>query len=309
MSLQTSMERRKVKMSQTMESFKRDLAGAEARPPRVPLEKILTFVGKPVTLSPFELRLDENIRREIDQDGDEYGKLRESIRVHGILQSILVEVREADGDYELVCVEGHRRAFVAQELGLERVPCILAKYVDRAGRTSAALAASIKEDLHPLDRAEAFAELEAHGVPVKDICAQYERDERTVRRYLKMAKWSLQIKAKIRANKEHFTTRFLFQKMAQTDLSDEELERIVEKHLEVSDSKQTARSKRSLLPQEMAAVSIVERFLGKDAVSTLIRNGNVVLSIDFSDPSVVEKIIGLETPLCHRNLRHFAHRV
>ena len=67
------------------------------------------------------------------RDGAEMDDLTESIRVHGILNPLLVRPLESkDGKYEII--SGHRRYFAAQKLGMRKVPCTV-HYLDRDATT------------------------------------------------------------------------------------------------------------------------------------------------------------------------------
>ena len=60
-------------------------------------------------------------------------ELTESISEHGILNPLLVRPLEGeDGKYEII--SGHRRFFVAQKLGLKKVPCTV-HFIDRDAAT------------------------------------------------------------------------------------------------------------------------------------------------------------------------------
>ena len=286
-----STSRRKKSISRTMDSFKKDIAGAQASATKPPLEKIRVFIGKPVTLATKDIKTHENIRKELGEESDQFLKLKESIERSGILQSILVEVLEKKGDYELICVEGHRRLMAASELGLERVPCILQAYGHRQERTNAALAATIKEDIHPIDRAEAFAYLVETGMSVEQISEQHERDVRTVRRYLKMAKWSVEVKRLIREHKELFSTRFLFLKMAQADLNPNEIKKIVLDRIAAAEKEAAPKEKmkRRVSAKERRMVDYFKETL-KVPAQVRMRSGRRVLEIDVTDSKVMDSL-------------------
>ncbi|MFK7826377.1 MAG: ParB/RepB/Spo0J family partition protein [Oligoflexales bacterium] len=62
-----------------------------------------------------DINTGENIR-DIDQDSGEFSLLTKSISEHGILQNLVVELREADEVFELVCLSGHRRILALKKL-------------------------------------------------------------------------------------------------------------------------------------------------------------------------------------------------
>jgi ParB family chromosome partitioning protein len=83
------------------------------------------------------------------------GELADSIRQKGVVQPLLV--RQSDGGYELIA--GERRLRAAQLAGLERVPVIV-REATAAESFELALVENIqREDLSPLEEAEAYRRL------------------------------------------------------------------------------------------------------------------------------------------------------
>lgn len=81
--------------------------------------------------------------------------LTSSIRRQGVVQPIVV--REIDGDYQLIA--GERRWRAAQQAGLDRIPAII-KNVDDQEASAIALVENLqRENLGPLEEAQAFAAL------------------------------------------------------------------------------------------------------------------------------------------------------
>lgn len=98
-------------------------------------------------------------RKEFEPEALE--ELAASIRQHGLVQPVLV--RPADGDYELVA--GERRWRAAQLAGLESIPAVV-RDVSPAQAMEIALIENLqREDLNPLEQAEAYRTLlEEHGL-------------------------------------------------------------------------------------------------------------------------------------------------
>ena len=86
-------------------------------------------------------------------DDDAIQELAASIKATGILQPILVR-RTSAGDYQLVA--GERRLRAARLAGLERIPAVLREVGERE-MTELALIENIqREDLNPMDEANAY---------------------------------------------------------------------------------------------------------------------------------------------------------
>ncbi len=90
-----------------------------------------------------------------DFDQEKMDELKESIKVHGIIQPIIV--RESTKGYEIVA--GERRLKAAKEIGLKKVPVIIRQF-NNLKTFEVALVENIqREDLNPIDQAYAFKRL------------------------------------------------------------------------------------------------------------------------------------------------------
>jgi len=93
-------------------------------------------------------------RRDIDPE--RLGELAESIRRHGVVQPVVVRPREAGG-YELVA--GERRWRAARLAGLTEIPAVVRRIDDRTALAVALIENIQREDLNPLEQAEALRRL------------------------------------------------------------------------------------------------------------------------------------------------------
>ncbi|MBC2189501.1 ParB/RepB/Spo0J family partition protein [Listeria booriae] len=80
-------------------------------------------------------------------------ELRDSIKLHGILQPVILRESEAQG-YELVV--GERRFRAAKEAGLEEIPAVVRNLDDREMMELAVLENLQREDLSVLEEAESY---------------------------------------------------------------------------------------------------------------------------------------------------------
>lgn len=89
-------------------------------------------------------------------DGDKLDELAESIKAQGVIQPILVRATGKDR-YEIIA--GERRWRAASRAGLSEVPVVLRKVDDRAVIAMALIENIQREDLNPLEEAQALARL------------------------------------------------------------------------------------------------------------------------------------------------------
>lgn len=109
-------------------------------------------------------------RRVFDEEA--LGQLAQSIKQHGIIQPVLV--RKTMTGYELVA--GERRWRAAQLAGLKTVPAIVREYTD-GDMTEIALIENIqRENLNPIEEAEAFKRLmEEFGLTQEEVARRIGR--------------------------------------------------------------------------------------------------------------------------------------
>lgn len=91
-------------------------------------------------------------------DDDALSDLKESIQQHGVLQPIIV--RKSIKGYDIVA--GERRFRAAQQAGLTTIPAIVREFSEKLMREIALLENLQREDLSPLEEAEAYASLLDH---------------------------------------------------------------------------------------------------------------------------------------------------
>ncbi len=91
-------------------------------------------------------------------DEDALSDLKESIQQHGVLQPIIV--RKSIKGYDIVA--GERRFRAAQQAGLTTIPAIVREFSETLMREIALLENLQREDLSPLEEAEAYASLLYH---------------------------------------------------------------------------------------------------------------------------------------------------
>jgi ParB family chromosome partitioning protein len=92
-------------------------------------------------------------------DAERLAELAESIREHGILQPLIVRIGSGSG-YEVVA--GERRLRAALAVGLSAVPVIVRSVTDRQAMEFALIENVQREDLNPIEIAQAYARFMEH---------------------------------------------------------------------------------------------------------------------------------------------------
>ena len=151
---------------------------ADPGPTEVPLSRI-----RPNPLQP---------RRRFDEA--ELEALAASVAEHGVLLPILV-TQTLDG-YQLVA--GERRFRAAQLAGLERIPVVIRQVADRDQLELALVENLQREDLNPIEEANAFRQLiDDFGLTQEGVAARVGRARSTVANTLRLLDLDERIQALI----------------------------------------------------------------------------------------------------------------
>ena len=143
---------------------------------RVPLSDI--------TASPMQPR--KHFREE------QLTELMDSIREHGIIQPLTV--RRVNGRLELIA--GERRFRASEKLGLTDVPVIERQASDREVLEMALIENLQREDLNPIEEAEAYARLaKEFGMRQEDIAQRVGKNRATVANAMRLLDLAPEVKS------------------------------------------------------------------------------------------------------------------
>lgn len=108
---------------------------------------------------------------------EQLGELMDSIREHGVIQPLIV--RRVGEEFELIA--GERRFRASQALGLETVPVIVREASDRDVLEMALIENLQREDLNPIEEAQAYVRLaKDFGLRQEDIARRVGKNRATV---------------------------------------------------------------------------------------------------------------------------------
>ncbi len=133
-------------------------------------------------------------RKDFDEQALE--ALADSIRSAGIMQPVIVRPRAAGG-YELVA--GERRWRAAQRAGLEAMPAIVRQADDRQVAEWSLIENLQREDLNPIERADAFRRLsDEFGMTHQEVGQVVGLDRSSVTNHLRLLDLDDQIQDVVR---------------------------------------------------------------------------------------------------------------
>jgi ParB family transcriptional regulator, chromosome partitioning protein len=118
-------------------------------------------------------------------DAKHLEELANSIETHGIIQPLLV--RRKGSDYELIA--GERRLRAAKLAGLAEVPAIVQDYADERILELALIENIQREDLNPIETAQALHRLQAEmKLSHEEIAARTGKDRTTITNLIRLLK-------------------------------------------------------------------------------------------------------------------------
>lgn len=133
-------------------------------------------------------------RQELDQT--ELAELTRSIKEKGVIQPIIVRKRQ-DNNYEIVA--GHRRFFAAKALGLNEIPTVIKQLEDKDAFIFAIVENLQRQDLNPIEEAQAFSRLMQEFEYTLDQLANFlGKDKTTISNALRLLKLPPQIREALR---------------------------------------------------------------------------------------------------------------
>jgi len=110
-------------------------------------------------------------------DEDELNQLRDSIRVHGVLQPLVV--RKVGDEFQLIA--GERRLKAARAAGLDEVPVHVVEFDDQQVFEAALVENIQRSDLNPIEKAQGFKEyLEKYSLTQDKLGAKLGLDRTTI---------------------------------------------------------------------------------------------------------------------------------
>ena len=122
-------------------------------------------------------------RKKFDQEQME--ELAESIKLHGVLQPLLVQKK--DGLYEIIA--GERRWRAAKLAGLKEVPVVIRQYTPQESMEVALIENLQREDLNPIEEAKAYQRLiQEFGLKQEEIAANVAKNRTTITNAMRLLK-------------------------------------------------------------------------------------------------------------------------
>jgi len=134
----------------------------------------------------------------IDFDQDAMAQLAESIATHGLIQPVVVRPEE-NGFYQIVA--GERRWRASKMAGLTEIPVVIVDADDRKAAELALIENIQREDLNPIEEAEAYRALvEEHNMTQEEISKQVSKSRSAIANALRLLELPVDVIEMVRKN-------------------------------------------------------------------------------------------------------------
>ena len=131
-------------------------------------------------------------------DSNALQELAASIKASGVIQPVVV--RRANGAYQLIA--GERRWRAARQAGLERIPAVVRDATDVESLEIALVENLLREDLNPMEEAEAYHKLLAQfGWTQEELAHRVGRDRSSIANALRLLRLPEAIQADLRGGR------------------------------------------------------------------------------------------------------------
>ncbi|ERI04866.1 nucleoid occlusion protein [Aneurinibacillus aneurinilyticus ATCC 12856] len=116
-------------------------------------------------------------------DDDKIDELCETIKVHGVIQPIVV--RERGGAFEIIA--GERRWRAVTRLGMEKIPAIIKDFNNEQAASIALIENLQREGLTPIEEAIAYQKLiDIHGLTQESLASRLGKGQSTIANKLRL---------------------------------------------------------------------------------------------------------------------------
>lgn len=163
-------------------------------------------------------------------DDDRIDELMQTIRTHGIIQPIVVRVR--NNKFELIA--GERRLRAVRKLGLETIPAIIREFNDSQAASIALIENLQREGLTAIEEAAAYQQLiEMHDLTQESLAQRLGKSQSTIANKIRLLHLSEPVKTALLERKITERHARALLSLDQEDLQTRVLEEIITKELNV----------------------------------------------------------------------------
>lgn len=210
-------------------------------------------------------------RKNFEEDA--LNELANSIREHGVVQPIVVRPLD-DGFFQLIA--GERRWRASQRAGLTRIPAVVREAAEHTALELALIENLQREDLNPMEEAEAYGRLIADfGLTQDDVAKRVGKNRSTIANMLRLLRLPTEVQQWLRENRlstGHAKALLSLsdlnaildtaKKIIQSNCSVRQAEMLVSRYADRSSEADVAGGRDMVDPNVKAAIHALEQVLG-----------------------------------------------
>jgi len=231
-------------------------------------------------------------RKEFDEES--LNEFAESIKEHGVIQPIIV--KKSIKGYELIA--GERRTRASKIAGKKTIPAIIREISDQEMMEIALIENIQREDLNPIEEAEAFAKIiETSGITQEEAAKRFGKSRSYITNLvglLRLPKYTIEL---VRDGKISMGHARVLSKLEDPDQIDEIAKEIITKGLSVRDTEKLTsttdipkKNKIKREPVYNARHSIYENIM-REKIGTKVKIGTKKIEIPYDSDNDLDRIL------------------
>ena len=166
-------------------------------------------------------------------------ELMESIKMHGLIQPIIVRPAKKSG-FELIA--GERRWLACKKLDMDHVPAIIKNYSDLEASAAALIENIQREDLNAVDEAGAYKQLmDNHGLTQEELSGRLGKSRSFIANMIRLLALPGEIKELIIEGRLTAGHARALLSLADVEMQNKFAARVIEKKLNVRETEQLVR--------------------------------------------------------------------
>ena len=246
--------------------------------------------------------IDPNIgqpRKKFDED--ELLELAESIKIHGVIQPIIVTKRGKR--YEIIA--GERRWRASKLAGLTKIPAVIREHTDKEIMEVSLIENIQRQDLNPIEEAVAFKNLiDEYKMKQDDLAERVSKSRSAITNALRLLKLDDKVKAMLAeglistgharallAVEDKNKQQILATRIFDEKLSVRETEKLVKQILENKESKKEKKSSEKLIYKKLE--DSLKSIIGSKVSIKSKDNGKGKIEIDYYSIEELDRITEL----------------
>ncbi len=232
---------------------------------------------------------------------DELLELAESIKIHGVIQPIILTKRGKR--YEIIA--GERRWRASKLAGLTKIPAVIREYTDKEIMEVSLIENIQRQDLNPIEEAVAFKNLiDEYKMKQDDLAERVSKSRSAITNALRLLKLDDKVKAMlaeglistgharaILAVEDKNKQQILATRIFDEKLSVRETEKLVKQILENKESKKEEKSSEKLIYKKLE--DSLKSIIGSKVSIKSKENGKGKIEIDYYSIEELDRITEL----------------